>query len=182
MSPTRVSRLDPRQQNFHFGCSAQQVLNSLSIPVQGFLTNLPYPFLKESGAGLEIDLYEIPEPVFLNPSTECGKSAAVGVRRADGMNLRWTLIISPSGSQCESPADDSLGLLLRFRIVTHEYHLSDELVDLLDRSSRPGGMDSRKRFTVIFETTTPRHFKRDWMVERLSPLARMSMIGSTNAM
>ena len=29
------------------------------------------------------------------------------------------------------------------------------------------------------ETTTPRHFKRDWMVERLSPLVRMFMIGSS---
>ena len=109
-------------------------MNSLPIAVQGFLANLPCPFLKETGTSLDIDLYEIPEPVFLNPSTECGENAAVGVRRADGMNLRWTLIISPSGSQCESPADDSLGLLLRFRIVTHEYHLLDELVDLLDRS------------------------------------------------
>ena len=49
----------------------------------------------------------------------------------------------------------------------------------MDRCSRPGGMDARKRCTVILETTTPRHFKRDWMVERLSPLARMFMIGSS---
>ena len=48
--------------------------------------------------------------------------------------MRRALVVSSPGSQCESPADDSLGLLLRFRIVTHEYHLSDELVDLLDRS------------------------------------------------
>ena len=58
----------------------------MSIAVQGFLANLPCPFLKESGADLDIDLYEIPEPVFLNPSTECGESAAVDVRRADRMN------------------------------------------------------------------------------------------------
>ena len=71
---------------FYSGCSAQQVLNSLPIAVQGFLANLPCPFLKETGTSLDIDLYEIPELIFLNPSTECGESAAVGVRRADRMN------------------------------------------------------------------------------------------------
>ena len=86
MSTTRVSRLDPRQQNFHFGCSAQQVLNGLPIAVQGFLANLPCPILEETGASLDINLYEISELIILNPSAECGESAAVGVRRADGMN------------------------------------------------------------------------------------------------
>ena len=96
------------------------------------------------------------------------------------MNMSWTLIVSSPGSQCETPADDSLGLAFRLRVVTHKYHLSEELASSsIDRCSRPGGIDSRKRFTVILETTTPRLFKRDWMVERLSPLARMFMIGSS---
>ena len=133
MPPTSVSRFDARQTDIRTGCPGQQILNGLAIAVQGFLANPHGPFLKKSRTSLDIGLHEIPELVFLNPSTECGECGTVGTRRTERMNLCRTLVISSTGSQCQTPPDNSLGLLLRFRIVTHEYHLLEELMNYIDR-------------------------------------------------